>query len=318
MPQHVRFDEAVNPGIANVFSTGAYRFGHTMLSSQLLMKDGDDVESIGLRDAFFAPSIVESNGITRILCGLAGQVAQEIDTLVVDDVRNFLFGDPGSGGFDLASLNIQRGRDHGLPSFNQVRQAYDLPPAASISDLSSDPQTVTRLQAAYGDVDRIDLWVGGLAEDHVPGAQVGETFFTILVDQFRRLRDGDPFFYRGCLPSALVPVVESQTLSVIIRRHTGLSLEEMQACAFQTGETQPDLAMSNLIWRQAADDVMVMFPSIPGAMYRFQCYDGGTNWVSLADQVPSQGWTTVLSDPPPRPLIRWYRIEKIQAPFKVP
>jgi hypothetical protein len=49
-----------------------------------------------------------------------------VDPLVVDDVRNFLFGEPGSGGFDLVSLNIQRGRDHGLPGYNDVREALEI------------------------------------------------------------------------------------------------------------------------------------------------------------------------------------------------
>jgi len=43
-------------------------------------------------------------------------------------VRNFLFGPPGAGGFDLASLNIQRGRDHGLPSYNGARCLMGLTP----------------------------------------------------------------------------------------------------------------------------------------------------------------------------------------------
>ena len=45
---------------------------------------------------------------------------------IVDDVRDFLFGEPIPGGFDLATLNIQRGRDHGLPGYNAVRVAFGL------------------------------------------------------------------------------------------------------------------------------------------------------------------------------------------------
>lgn len=59
---------------------------------------------------------------------------------MVDDVRNFLFGEPGSGGFDLASLNIQRGRDHGLLGYNDVREAHGLTRAQGFEDVSSDPK----------------------------------------------------------------------------------------------------------------------------------------------------------------------------------
>ena len=49
---------------------------------------------------------------------------------------------------------------------------------------------------AYGDnVDNIDAWVGGLAEDHVPLGMVGELFATIIGNQFRRSMLGDPMFY---------------------------------------------------------------------------------------------------------------------------
>ena len=87
---------------------------------------------------------------------------------MVDDVRNFLFGQPGQGGLDLAALNIQRGRDHGLADYNATRVAYGLPAVRTFADITRDVNTQNALRAAYGNVNNIDLWVGGLAEDHVP------------------------------------------------------------------------------------------------------------------------------------------------------
>ncbi|MCA9072969.1 MAG: peroxidase, partial [Planctomycetaceae bacterium] len=104
----------VNPGITNEFSTAAYRFGHSLLPSTLLRVDANGTENpLPLQQAFFRPDHIENSGIDSILRGVSMNVAQELDNQVVDDVRNFLFGPPGAGGFDLASLNIQRGRDHG-------------------------------------------------------------------------------------------------------------------------------------------------------------------------------------------------------------
>ena len=226
----------VNPGIANIFSTAAYRFGHSMLSDRLLRinRFGKPISAgnIALADAFFSPGeVINHGGIDPILRGLASQMAQNIDPYVIDDVRNFLFGPPGAGGFDLASLNIQRGRDHGLPSYNQVRIDLGLPPVSNFTDISFNGEVQTNLANVYDAVDNIDIWVGGLAEDHVPGALVGETFHTILIDQFQRLRDGDRFWYQTYFPRYLVRLVEKQTLARIVRRNTQIG-SEMQDNVF--------------------------------------------------------------------------------------
>jgi peroxidase len=39
--------------------------------------------------------------------------------------------------------------------------------------------------------DNVDLWVGGLTEDVVPGAKIGPTLMCIIAEQFKRTRDGD-------------------------------------------------------------------------------------------------------------------------------
>jgi hypothetical protein len=110
----------IDVSISNVFSTASFRFGHSALSPTLLRldrRDGPIREGhLALRHAFFTPQrLIDEGGIEPLLRGLAAQAHQAIDVFVVDDGRNFLFGPPGAGGFDLAALNIQRGRDHGLP-----------------------------------------------------------------------------------------------------------------------------------------------------------------------------------------------------------
>ncbi|MDJ0850113.1 MAG: peroxidase family protein [Myxococcota bacterium] len=219
----------VQPQIVNHFSTALFRYGHSQLNPLLLRLDeaGNEIAAgnLRLRDAFFAPDEVVDHGIEPLLRGLASQQAQAVDPFVIDDVRNFLFGPPGSGGFDLASLNIQRGRDHGLPAYNATRLGYGLPPAANYDDISSDPEIQARLEAAYGagNVDDVDLWVGALAEDPLPGALVGPLIGKAIRKQFVRLRDGDRFWYRRTLPRVLVLMVESTTLADVIRANTSIT-----------------------------------------------------------------------------------------------
>ena len=140
-------------------------------------------------------------------------------------MRNFLFGPPGAGGLDLASLNIQRGRDHGLPDYNTARIDMGLAPVTHFGEITGDQQLAARLRLLYGDVDRVDPWIGGLAETPVPGSLLGELFHTVLVDQFERLRDGDRYWYQHALPPNLVRWVEERRLADIIRDNTGVGFE---------------------------------------------------------------------------------------------
>jgi hypothetical protein len=72
----------------------------------------------------------------------------------------------------------------------------------------------------YGNVDSLDLWVGGLAEDHVPGGSVGPTFRKIIANQFERVRDADRFWYQQVFHGSQLQALQQTRLSDIIRRNT--------------------------------------------------------------------------------------------------
>ncbi len=220
------YDQTVNPGISVEFSTAAFRFGHTLLSSNLsrLDEDGSDISAgaFALKDAFFNPAEIGANGgIDPILRGLGDQTAQELDTHVVEDVRSFLFAEGSAFGLDLAALNIQRGRDLGVPAYNDLREALGLARAETFDDITSDADLADVLAGIYGSVDLVDAWVGGLAEDAHGDGMVGELFATIIIDQFQRIRDGDALwseagqFEHGALrelwDTTLADVIEANT-----------------------------------------------------------------------------------------------------------
>ncbi len=237
------YNPAVNPGIANEFSTAAYRlhssinddveffddaglpisFEYTNDAGQTVAVDG----GVSLSEAFFNPTLFKQTGVDGILKYAASTRAEEIDTQVVGSLRNFLFGAPGQGGLDLASLNIQRGRDHGLADYNSIRAAYGLPRVSSFAQITSDALLQQKLATLYGTVDNIDAWVGFLAEDHARGASVSTTSQRIIADQFQRVRDGDRFWYERVFSGRQLAELQRTTLEDVIERNTGVtSLQE--------------------------------------------------------------------------------------------
>jgi len=230
MPAYGGYDDQMQSMLATEFTTAAFRIGHTMLNSQYLRLDQNgNVTSEGnlqLAAAFFDPSVLTSDNIDDLFRGLAWQEANEIDTQVVDDVRNMLFGPPGGGfGLDLLSLNLQRGRDHGLPDYNSMRAALGMAPVSDFDEITSDAALAAELEALYGDVNDIDLWIGLMSEDKLEGSAVGESMARILVDQFVRLRDGDRYFYLNDASLSMddLALIESTTLGDLLMRNTDIT-----------------------------------------------------------------------------------------------
>ena len=226
------YQAKLDAAIMNEFSTAAYRLGHTLVSHQLLRLDakGNEISDghLPIRNAFFAPHrLINEGGIEPVLRGLASQTCESLDVYIIDDLRNFLFGAPGHGGFDLAALNIQRGRDHGLPRYNDARKAMGLARKNSFAEVSNDPDIQARLASTYVSVDDIDFWIGGLAESPVKGALTGELFFTVLKKQFEALRDGDRFWYKRTMSRGKQRAIDRTRLADIIRRNTTIKRREI-------------------------------------------------------------------------------------------
>lgn len=230
IPVYTGYNPGVDSTIANEFSAGLYRLGHSMVSEKIQRLDSS-LQTIAegwtsLRDAFFRPDrLTEGGSIDPLLRGAAKQVCQNIDTHVVDELRNFLFGNPGAGGLDLAALNIQRGRDHGLPTYNEMRVILGLPSIRSYSQITSDDNVRNSLISVYSNINEIDLWIGMLAEDHVSGALVGPTLYAGLKKQFLDLRDGDRFWYENVYYGELLAEIKSTKLSDVIKRNTSIGSE---------------------------------------------------------------------------------------------
>ena len=243
------YDSNINPGIFNEFAAAAYRFGHSMISDTVARREHDGSISEGgdihLRDAFFNIQVLQQSGIDTVLRGASLQQAQEVDTQYVDGLRNFLFATPPEGskcpmrgilrftngvfpGLDLGSRNIQRGRDHGLNSYNDVRESIGLKRLSSFEEITNDKEIVSKLKAIYNnDINNVDLYVAGLAEDHVSGSSLGESFREIVKIQFEAIRDGDRFWYENkdnkLFTDEELKDIRETRLSDIIERNTNIT-----------------------------------------------------------------------------------------------
>ena len=248
------YNPNVNAAIATEFSTIAFRFGHSLLDSNI-GRDGNNGlaavpndpagAELDLATDFFDPNVLNPNGVTDPLTGHistdigpllkagADGVAQADDLLATSAVRNLLFGNPGvaNNGLDVMARDVERARDNGIGSYNQVRIAYGLPAVTSFAQITSNVTVQNELKAAYGqtsgvdNVNLIDPFEGGLAEDHVPGSDMGPLFTKILVDQFTRLRDGDRFFYlnESLTPEEIGVIRQSNSLGKIIEANTNVT-----------------------------------------------------------------------------------------------
>ena len=238
IPAYHGYDPSVNATISEEFEGAAYRFGHSIVSSDIngVSNSGATTSEQALADTFFESpaAFVANGGGDGLLRHLASDTAQSLDTHIIEDLRSLLFDPPDA--IDLAATNIQRAHDLGLGSLNETRTALGLTPYTDFDQITSDPTTVAALKQAYGTVDAIDLWTGGLAEDHTDGAAIGQTFGRIIGDQFTALRDGDRLYYENQgFDRHTLKSIESTTLSDIIERDT-TGTTAMQADAFVSTE----------------------------------------------------------------------------------
>jgi peroxidase len=226
------YDSNVDPRITEEFAGSAYRFGHTIVSEAIAAtaNDGTEMSAYSLADGFFQPpAAFAATGADGLLRHLTGDISQKYDVHIVDSLRDLLVDPPD--GQDLAAINIQRGRDLGLGTLNQTRAALGLSDYTSFDQITSDPAVAANLSAVYGgDVNKVELWIGGLAEDPAPGALVGPTFQAIIARQFTALRDGDALWFQNQgFDQATLDQIQNTSLSDLIMRNTDTTVAQPDA-----------------------------------------------------------------------------------------
>uniref|UniRef100_A0A7M5V0Z6 Uncharacterized protein n=1 Tax=Clytia hemisphaerica TaxID=252671 RepID=A0A7M5V0Z6_9CNID len=196
-----RYNSKLNPSIINAFATAAFRFGHSLAPnawSQLDNNFDKKFEKISLRESFFNIQSINQRGIEPTMFGLVGNQSNTVDDVFAFGLLRKLFVPPGEEGhMDLTAFNIQRGRDHGLPTYGHWRRYCRLPAIRNFRQLTRvmPREVAQKFSTLYKKPADIDLFAAGISEHHVRGFQTGPTFQCLFRRQFKRLRDGDRYYY---------------------------------------------------------------------------------------------------------------------------
>uniref|UniRef100_A0A8C5UZU3 NAD(P)H oxidase (H2O2-forming) n=1 Tax=Microcebus murinus TaxID=30608 RepID=A0A8C5UZU3_MICMU len=189
------------------------------------------------------PNLNSTQEVNQLLLGMASQISELEDRIVVEDLRDYW---PGPGKFsrtDYVASSIQRGRDMGLPSYIQALRALGLETPKNWSDLNPnvDPQVLEATAALYNqDLSRLELLLGGLLESH---GDPGPLFSTIVLDQFVRLRDGDRYWFEntknGLFSTEEIAEIRNTTLRDVLVAVTNVNPSALQPNVFVWHEGAP-------------------------------------------------------------------------------
>ena len=205
------YNSAINPSIPNAFATAAFRFGHSQVQPfiELVNNQSGTDAILSLNEVFFNPVLIENNGIEPFIRGMLKNPPRALDEFINSILTSRLFSsDSNVIGEDLASRNIQRGRGHGLAPYGDWERWANT--NCFVESEFRSQMTVARMVETYGSIEDVDLFVGGLAEEPLPGGIIGPTFGCIIAVTFKAVRDGDRFFYKHERPSGNVDTIDSR------------------------------------------------------------------------------------------------------------
>ncbi|CAM9704645.1 unnamed protein product, partial [Ectocarpus fasciculatus] len=232
------YDEETNPG-ADTFTltAGAVAFESALPPTVRVVAEGyestryDYTELAAAVGADSLSSFFDSVEVADVLRGAVLSPVLAADSHFTTAVSN------GSPLFKLPVDAVQRGRDHGLPTYNDARQAFGLDVATSFSDVTtsstsssttssssasdSDELVATVLSAAYGgEISTLDAVTGALAEPKLTssGGFFGELLHAAWLEQLYRTREGDRFHH---LHSRSIEDASLATISDLLNRTTG-------------------------------------------------------------------------------------------------
>jgi hypothetical protein len=124
---------------------------------------------------------------------------------------------------DLAATDIVRDRERGVPRYCAFRRSLRMSVPKTFKELTDNVQWQQELERIYGDVDRVDLLTGTLAEIKPPGFAISDTAFRIFIVMAGRRIKSDRFltddYTPGVYTQAGIDWVEQNGMREVLLRH---------------------------------------------------------------------------------------------------
>uniref|UniRef100_A0A8C5P9H6 NAD(P)H oxidase (H2O2-forming) n=1 Tax=Leptobrachium leishanense TaxID=445787 RepID=A0A8C5P9H6_9ANUR len=140
------------------------------------------------------PNLQNGADVDELILGMASQIAEKEDNIVVEDLRDYWYGKMQYSRTDLSAFSIQGGRDFGLSSFNKVKKSSGYTPLQGWQDIQNS-EIRENLSSLYNnDIDKLELIPGAMLE--INGG-LGEFVTNLILEQFIQIRDGDRFWFEN-------------------------------------------------------------------------------------------------------------------------
>lgn len=133
------------------------------------------------------------------------------------------FDRPDGSLIDLASIDVLRSRERGVPRYNQFRRLFHLEPVKTFEEMTDNPAWAAELERIYGDVERVDAMIGFYVEPKPKGFGFSDTAFRVFILMASRRLKSDRFFTRDYRPEvytqAGIDWVEANSMRSVLLRH---------------------------------------------------------------------------------------------------
>jgi hypothetical protein len=129
---------------------------------------------------------------------------------------------------DLATLDVLRDRERGVPRYNDFREEMRMPRVRSFEELTDNPQWAEEIRRVYNnDIDKVDLQVGMYAEPLPPGFGFSDTAFRVFILMASRRLKSDRFFTTDFRPEVYTEtgikwVTHTKMKDVLLRHYPEL------------------------------------------------------------------------------------------------